>query len=104
MESRVTVEDLRSLLSSRGIPTRGRNADLLEHCCVHGVDMLRAPRVAAEASASRVPPPSLLEAFIETPAMAIGARGVSGGGVNGGGEVLTGISSSQWLFVSSVTT
>jgi len=104
MESRVTVEDLRSLRRSRGIPPRGRNADLLEHCCVHGVDMLRAPRVAADASASRVPPPSLLEAFIETPEMAIGARGVSGGGVNGGGEVLTVISSSQSLSVTCGTT
>jgi len=36
--------------------------------------------------------------------MAIGARGVSGGGVNGGGEVLTVISSSQSLSVTCGTT
>ena len=89
--SRVTVEDLRSLLSSRGLPTRGRKTDLLERCRVHGVALQRAPGVTAETGASRVPPP-------------VGARGVSGGGASGGGEVGTVNTPSQSLSVTRGTT
>jgi len=49
----------------------------------------RALGVTAETGASRVPPPSLIGALIEPSPTAFGARGVSGGGASGGGEVVT---------------
>jgi len=91
MASRDTVDDLRSLLSSRGLPPRARKADLLKRCRVHRMALQRAPGVTAEKGASRVPPP-------------VGARGVSGGGASGGGEVLTVHTPSQSLSVTRGTT
>ena len=91
MVSRVTVEDMRSLLSSRGPPTRGRIDDLPERCRVHGVALQRAPGVTAETGATRVPPP-------------VSARGVSGGRASGGGEVVTVNTPSQSLVVTRGTT
>jgi len=98
MASRVTVEDLRSLLSSRGLPTHGRKADLLERCRVHRAALLRAPGVTAEAKASLVPPTSFPEALIEPSPTAFGASGVSGGGFRGGREAFIVNAPSQYLF------
>lgn len=46
MASRIIVDAERFLLNSRGLPSRGRNANLLERCRLHGVALCPPPAVA----------------------------------------------------------
>lgn len=80
MASRITVEALRVLLSSRGLPSRGRKADLLQRCRVNGVALAPPPEVAAPVPS----PTSPLTPALAVPAALSGAIAERDGGAGAG--------------------